>query len=248
MKVLGVIPARYGSTRLPAKPLLKINGKPLLEWVIRGVQEAQTLTDLVVATDHTEIAQLAKNLGVRAVMTDSDLPSGSDRVWAVAQNENADIVLNIQGDEPLIEPLWVDKLVNALKERPNIQMATLAHALPDDEIQNKGTVKLIMNRDHEAIYFSRWPIPYSRELSDKWPGTALKHIGLYAYHKEFLKEFCTQKPTAIEKAESLEQLRALWLGAKIYVVELDCISVGVDVATDIDRVSEILKKRMRAER
>lgn len=240
MKSLGVIPARYGSTRLPAKPLMKINGRPLLEWVIRGVREAKSLAGLVVATDHPEIANLAEGLGVEAVMTDPELPSGSDRVWAAAQNRDVDIVLNIQGDEPLIQPSWVDNLVGAFLERPHIQMATLAHALPADELQALGTVKLILNREKEAIYFSRFPIPYSREGLEKWSGTALKHIGLYGYKKDFLREFCAQKPTAIEKAESLEQLRALWLGAKIQVVEIDGHSVGVDTPDDAKKVAEIL--------
>lgn len=239
LTAIGVIPARYGSTRLPAKPLLKINGKPLLEWVIRGVREAKTLSELIVATDHAEIAGLAESLGVRAVMTDAGLPSGSDRVWAAAQNCNADIVLNIQGDEPLIQPFWVDNLVEAMSEKPQVEMATLAHALPENEVEEKGTVKLILNRRNEAIYFSRFAIPYSRESIEKWPGVALKHIGLYGYRKKFLREFCEQKPTAVEKAESLEQLRALWLGAKIHVVQIDGQSIGVDTADDVNRVEKI---------
>ncbi len=243
MKTVGVIPARYASTRLPAKPLLKINGKPLLEWVIRGVREAKSLNELLVATDHPEIAQLAKSLDVEAVMTDPALPSGSDRVWAAARGREADLILNIQGDEPLIAPSWIDGLIDCFAGRPHLQMATLAHALPADELDALGTVKVIMNRAGEAIYFSRFAIPYSREGLDKWPGTALKHIGLYAYKKSFLGQFCEQKPTAIEKAESLEQLRALWLGAKIHVVPVDAVSVGVDTPDDVKKVEAILAKR-----
>jgi 3-deoxy-manno-octulosonate cytidylyltransferase (CMP-KDO synthetase) len=242
MQVLGVIPARYGSTRLPAKPLLKINGRPLLEWVVRGVQKAETLSELVVATDHAEIAALAENLGVQAVMTDPNLPSGSDRVWAVAKTRNCDVVLNIQGDEPLIQPFWVDRLVGSLRDEAQLKMATLAHKLPNDELQTLGVVKVILNRNSEAIYFSRYPIPYSREGVDKWPGVALKHIGLYGYRKEFLQEFCGQSPTAIEKAESLEQLRAMWLGARIKVIEIDGVSIGVDTADDVKSVEKILQK------
>ncbi len=242
MQVLGVIPARYGSTRLPAKPLLKINGRPLLEWVVRGVQKAESLNELVVATDHHEIAALAEKLGVNAVMTDPNLPSGSDRVWAVAQARNCDVVLNIQGDEPLIQPFWVDRLVGALRDEPQLKMATLAHKLPPEELQSLGVVKLILNRQSEAIYFSRYPIPYSREGLEKWPNTALKHIGLYGYRKEFLKEFCAQPPTPIEKAESLEQLRAMWLGARIKVVEIDGLSIGVDTSDDVKNVEQILSK------
>lgn len=246
MQVLGVIPARYGSTRLPAKPLLKINGRPLLEWVVRGVQKAESLNQLVVATDHPEIAALAESLGVESMMTDPNLPSGSDRVWAVAQTRNCDVVLNIQGDEPLIQPFWVDRLVGALRDEPQIKMATLAHKLPNEELQSLGVVKLILNRNSEAIYFSRYPIPYSREGIEKWPNTALKHIGLYGYRKEFLKEFCAQTPTPIEKAESLEQLRAMWLGARIKVVEIDGLSIGVDTSDDVKNVEQILTKGGRS--
>jgi 3-deoxy-manno-octulosonate cytidylyltransferase (CMP-KDO synthetase) len=137
----------------------------------------------------------------------------------------------------------VDNLVNSFRENKNVEMATLAHPLPPHELEEKGTVKLITNRLGQAIYFSRYPIPYSREGLDKWPGTALKHIGLYAYQKKFLREFCAQKPTPIEKAESLEQLRALWMGAKIQVVELDCVSIGVDTAEDVQKVEAILRGR-----
>jgi 3-deoxy-manno-octulosonate cytidylyltransferase (CMP-KDO synthetase) len=243
MKAIGVIPARYGSTRLPAKPLLKINGKALLEWVVLGVKDCKSLAEVIVATDHADIANLAERLGVRAVMTDPELPSGSDRVWAAAKNIDADIVLNIQGDEPLIEAHWVDSLVNVFKEKKNIQMATIAHKLPADELSAVGTVKLITNQLGEAIYFSRFAIPYSREGLDKWPGIAKKHIGLYAYQKDFLQKFCAQKPTPVEKAESLEQLRALWMGAKIQVVELDCQSIGVDTSEDVTKVEAVLRGR-----
>lgn len=243
MKAIGVIPARYGSTRLPAKPLLKINGKPLLEWVICGVRDAKLLTELLVATDHPEIAQLAERCGVEAVMTDPQLPSGSDRVWAAVIDRKTDIVLNIQGDEPLIAPSWVDELISVFQKKPGLQMATLAHSLPVEELSAPGTVKVILNRDCEAIYFSRFAIPHSREGIDKWPGAALKHIGLYAYKKDFLRDFCAQKPIAIEKAESLEQLRALWLGAKIHVSTVEALSVGVDTADDVKKVEMILSSR-----
>lgn len=243
MIAIGVIPARYGSTRLVAKPLIKIHGRPLLEWVVRGVRDAKSLNEIIVATDHSEIANLAESLGVRAVMTDPNLPSGSDRVWAAAKDRKADIVLNIQGDEPLIEASWVDSLVQAMIKNPKVEMATLGHELPLNEMEEKGTVKLILNRANEAIYFSRYPIPYSREDAVKWPGTALKHIGLYAYRKDFLRDFCAQSPTAIEKCESLEQLRALWLGAKIHVTSINGVSVGVDTAEDVLKVEKILKER-----
>jgi 3-deoxy-manno-octulosonate cytidylyltransferase (CMP-KDO synthetase) len=238
MTALGVIPARYGSTRLPAKPLLKIKGRPLLEWVIRGVQDAESLDELVVATDHPEIAKLAESLGVEAVITDPAIPSGSDRVWAAAQNRKVDIVLNIQGDEALIQPFWVDRLIGAMKERPEVEMATLGHELRPEHMQDLNTVKLILNQRQEAIYFSRYPIPYSREGADKWPNTAWKHIGLYGYRKEFLRKFCAQAPVPLEKAESLEQLRALWLGGRIHVTQVDVQSVEVNTPDDVAKVEK----------
>lgn len=248
MKILGVIPARYASTRLPAKPLLDIGGKPLLQWVIEGVRESKKLSNLMVATDHHLIANLAESLGVQAVMTDPELPSGSDRVWAAAKDQDADVVLNIQGDEPLIEPRWIDDLASVFEKNPEAIMATLGHALPTNELNELGSVKLIRNQFSEAIYFSRFAIPYSREGVEKWPGTALKHIGLYGYKKSFLNKFCSQKPTALEKAESLEQLRALWMGAKINVVEINAMSVGVDTPDDVKKVEEILKQRTKSKK
>lgn len=243
MQVLGVIPARYGSTRLPAKPLLKINGRPLLEWVVDGVRSSGALTELIVATDHEEIANLAEKIGVAAVMTDTNLPSGSDRVWAVARDRSCDVVLNIQGDEPLIQPFWIDRLVAIFANKPEAQMATLAHRLAPEELQQPGVVKLVMNRQSEAIYFSRWPIPYSREGIEKYPGLAMKHIGLYGYRRDFLKTFCEQAPTPFERAESLEQLRALWLGERIHVATIDAVSVGVDTIDDVKLVESITKNK-----
>jgi 3-deoxy-manno-octulosonate cytidylyltransferase (CMP-KDO synthetase) len=241
MSAIGVIPARYGSTRLPAKPLLKINGRPLLEWVIRGVQSSKKLDELVVATDHEEIEKLARNLGVRAVMTDPNIPSGSDRVWAAARESGHNIVLNIQGDEPLIKSSWVDKVVDALTADASLEVATLAHPFPVNELSNLGSVKVILNKNNDAIYFSRYPIPYSRETHEKYPGACLKHVGIYGYKADFLKKYCAQAPTALERGESLEQLRALWLGARIHVVEIQDMSVGVDTPDDVKTVEGILK-------
>ncbi len=243
MQVLGVIPARYGSTRLPAKPLLKINGRPLLEWVVNGVRSAQGLNELIVATDHQDIANLAEKIGVRAVMTDPQLPSGSDRVWAAARERSCDVVLNIQGDEPLIQPFWIDRLIKIFSENSDAKMATLAHRLAPEELESRGVVKLIMNRRNEAIYFSRFAIPYSRESIEKYPGLALKHIGLYGYRREFLKTFCEQPATPLERAESLEQLRAMWLGERIHVATIDAVSVGVDTADDVRLVESLTAKR-----
>lgn len=242
MRFLGVIPARYGSTRLPAKPLLKISGRPLLQWVIEGAQKSKSLTELVVATDHLEIAKLAQSLGVEAVMTSPDLPSGSDRVWAAAQDKNADVILNIQGDEPLLKGEWIDRLIQPFLSEPQLKMATLAHPILAEELSSLSVVKVILNQNSEGIYFSRHAIPYTRQTFQESPNLCLKHIGLYAYKKDFLKKFCQTAPTTLERAESLEQLRALYLGERIKVLPIEALSIGVDTQDDVNSVSQILSK------
>lgn len=237
MKALGIIPARFGSTRFPGKPLKLIAGKPLLSWVIRASLKAKTLNEVIVATDHEEIKRLAEAEGVRAVMTDSDLPSGTDRVWAVAKDFDADVVINIQGDEPLLQGSLLDQLVQVFKQKNFPEMATLARPFQSKEdFLSINTAKVLVNENSDAIYFSRFPIPHSRdEVPSDFTG-ALKHIGIYGFQKEFLGRFCKQSPTTIETFEGLEQLRALHLGAKIRVLQVDYESWGVDTPEDIKRV------------
>ena len=198
LKIIGVIPARFHSSRFEGKPLKEIAGKPLLEWVIQGALQSKKLTEVIVATDDERIAQLAKKSGVEVVMTDSKLPSGSDRVWAAIANKPCDFVLNIQGDEPLITGQVLDTLAGALVE--GVDMATLARALKnDDELINPSVAKIVVNHKSVALYFSRLPIPYSRRAEPTAPYACLKHIGLYGYQREFLKRFCEQGPVEIEK-------------------------------------------------
>jgi 3-deoxy-manno-octulosonate cytidylyltransferase (CMP-KDO synthetase) len=242
-RVLGVIPARYAATRFPGKPLEKILGKELITWVIEGALQSTLLSEVLVATDDERIASVASKAGVRAVMTESALPSGSDRIWAAVKNENCDVVINIQGDEPLITGMLIDRLIEPALQDASLEMVTLAHPLSAEaELQSMNAVKVVVNQNSDALYFSRFPIPYSR-LSPKEAGlmAALKHIGLYAYRKSFLGQFCTTPPVDIEKAESLEQLRALHLGARIRVVPVRENLVGVDTPEDLRRVEEILK-------
>lgn len=244
MKFVGVIPARFASTRLPGKPLKMISGKPLLQWVIEGVSPSKKLSELIVATDHDEIFQLAENCGVKAIMTDSDLPSGSDRVWSAVSALEADVVINIQGDEPLIESSIIDQLCNAFEKEPEIKMATLAREHQTTDLADVTTAKIVLDKNGHAIYFSRFPIPYSREKNPELMGPGcLIHIGMYAYKKDFLKTFCEQKPTVLELYEGLEQLRALYLGAKIKVLKVDHHSWGVDTQSDIAIVEELIAKR-----
>ena len=240
MHSLGVIPARYGSTRLPAKPLKKIADKCLLEWVIEAVRNKTDLDEIIVATDHEEIVKLAESVGVEAVMTDPELASGSDRVYAASKDRGADIVLNIQGDEPLVKPEWVNQVVASFKDS-SVEMATIATDLEVTEMENHNVVKVICDQNQDAIYFSRFGIPHSRVNMSEMPGLTMQHIGLYGFRSEFLARFCDHPRTDLEKAESLEQLRAMYMGAKIKVVKVTGQSIGIDTPEDVKTLEAILK-------
>lgn len=241
MRFIGVIPARHASTRLPAKPLIKISGKPLLQWVTEAVKKTNGLSEIIVATDHQEILDLAKSLDVPAMMTDPDLASGTDRVNAAAKNSDADVVFNIQGDEPLVQAAWIEEIMEAFKKDPELKMATVATDLPSEELNEVSVVKVILDQNSNGIYFSRCPIPYTRKTMSEAPGLCLKHIGLYAFRKDFLKKFCETPATEVEKAESLEQLRALYLGERIRVIRVKGHTIGVDTPEDIIKTEKLLK-------
>lgn len=243
MRVVAVIPARYGSTRFPGKPLHKISGKPLLQWVIEGVKGCADLDHLIVATDHEGISSLARSLSVEVAMTDPSLPSGSDRVFAAIQNQEADVVLNIQGDEPLIRPEVVSRLIQPFRENSELDMATLARPSQKTDLESDTTAKIVLDANGYALYFSRYPIPYSRinwKDSDSLNG-CLTHIGLYGYKKSFLEAFCRQAPTVLELSEGLEQLRALYLGAQIKVEVVEHESWGVDTPEDVNKIERLLE-------
>ncbi len=244
MKVIVVIPARYGSTRFPGKPLVKIKDKTLIEWVIAGSQTSKYLTEIIVATDDERILTVAKNAGVKAVMTSEKCATGTDRVFEATKDIDFDVVINIQGDEPQISSKYIDPLVEAFLNQKNLDMATLAHPIELKDLENKNAVKVIKNINDEAIYFSRFAIPFSRVEADGETNAssvvALKHIGLYGYSKSFLKKFCETPMAAIEKYESLEQLRALHLGAKIKVITVAQAIQGVDTPEDLKIVEKYL--------
>ncbi|MGZ3794929.1 MAG: 3-deoxy-manno-octulosonate cytidylyltransferase [Pseudobdellovibrionaceae bacterium] len=246
MKFIGVIPARYASTRFPAKPLALLQGKPMIQWVVEGARKSKVLSEVIVATDHEEIRKVVEAIGGKVIMTDSDLPSGTDRIQAAVKDLDFDGVINIQGDEPLVNGELIDSLARLFHEGSGIDMATLAQAISLEELQSPNVVKVVLNRQNEAIYFSRYAIPYSRvsgsQAVAKDPSLAgcLKHIGMYAYTKKFLKTFCEAAPAAIEVAESLEQLRALYLGAKIKVLCVKEASLGVDTPEDLVKLEKIL--------
>lgn len=242
---VGIIPSRYGSTRFPGKPLVPIAGKPLLQWVIEGARTSRRLKEICVATDDERIAALARQCGVRAIMTDSELPTGTDRIHQAAKDLSADVVVNIQGDEPLIDGALLDKLVEPFETDANLEMATLGRALDDESLQSVNTAKIVVNARDEALYFSRFPIPYSRNkvAMGQAISAALKHIGIYAYRREFLARFCAAGTAQIEHAEGLEQLRALYLGARIKVVRVEHDSWGVDTPDDVQKIERIIRNR-----
>jgi 3-deoxy-manno-octulosonate cytidylyltransferase (CMP-KDO synthetase) len=241
MNIIGVIPARYGSTRFPGKPLVMLKGKPLLQWVVEGARKSTLLTRVIVATDDERIQKLCHEIKVDVVMTGSDCPTGTDRLFQATKDINFDVAINIQGDEPLIDETYINPLAEAFLQNPNLDMATLAHGLEPQDIDNPNAVKVIKNQNSEAIYFSRFAIPYSRKNFEAGSLAALKHIGLYGYTKAFLQKFCSTPPTELELNESLEQLRALYLGAKIKVIQVEKPTYGVDTEADLRKLEALLK-------
>ena len=244
MKILGVIPARFGSTRFPGKPLVSLQGRPLIQWTLEGAKKAKLLSDVIVATDDERIKKAVEDVGGKVVMTASELPTGSDRIHAAIQGLDCDVVINIQGDEPLVTGELVDRLAQVFIDEPSMDMATLAHPISEEELQSPNSVKVVLNHNDEALYFSRYAIPYSRNTAEKMGSHegSLKHIGMYAYSKKFLKKFCEAPPAFIENAESLEQLRALYLGAKIKVIRVKEASLGVDTPEDLVRLEKLLSQ------
>lgn len=237
---IGVIPSRLKATRFPDKPLAKIAGKSLIRRVAERTLKSKKLDKVIVATDSQLIADEVKGLGCEVVFTDPNLPSGTDRVHAAVKGLSADIVINIQGDEPLIHPDVIDGLVMALEKDLGLDLVTLGQDFKTaEEFQSPNNVKVILNNKSEAIYFSRFPIPFSRtEINDKlFPNpVCLKHIGLYGFRRTFLDTFCQTPVSILEKSESLEQLRAMSLGARIQVIKTHHFFQGVDVPEDIQKV------------
>lgn len=238
---LGIIPARWGSTRFPGKPLHQIAGKPLIRHVWERTQSCKLLDEVVVATDDQRIHDAACAFGAKAVMTSADHPTGTDRIAeAVAYNTDAAYVINIQGDEPLIEPGLIDQLASVLHEDPDISMATAANPILDDEAMNDpNVVKCVMTRNGEALYFSRSPIPYRR--ADSHDLVLYRHKGIYAYRRDFLEQFVQWPPSPLELAESLEQLRALENNARIKVLITDDESPGVDTIEQAQQIEHLLQ-------
>jgi len=233
--VIGVIPARYSSTRLPGKPLILINGKTMIQRVYEQALKSKLIDYVIAATDDKRIYNAVMDFGGNAEMTSKKHKSGTDRTGEIAKKVNCDIIVNIQGDEPFINPFNIDKAIKPLIENKNINVSTLCFKIKNKkEISDPNVVKVICDLDNNALYFSRNPIPYNRDRSKKI--VYYKHIGLYVYRKNYLLKLIKLKQTKAEKAEKLEQLRILESGERIKVIETKADSVSIDTISDLKKL------------
>jgi 3-deoxy-manno-octulosonate cytidylyltransferase (CMP-KDO synthetase) len=238
-RILGVIPARFASSRYPGKALARLAGKPMIEHVWERANMSRYLSDVLVATDDDRIAKAVHKFGGRVCMTRADHPSGTDRLAEIASSEDAALYVNIQGDEPLIDPEAIDAAILSVHGDEAVDMGTLKKQIIDPtDIVNTNVVKVVTNLLGDAIYFSRCPIPYERDGRTGVP-IYFKHIGLYVYRREFLLRYPDLTAGPLEEAERLEQLRALENGYRIRVVATDYESLGVDTPEDLERVNQL---------
>ena len=241
MKVLCVIPARYASTRLPGKPLSMIAGKPMIQHVYERACQAQLPDEVVVATDNELVEKAVLDFGGKAVMTSPDHPSGTDRLAEVAlMYPDVDVIVNVQGDEPMIPPEVIDRLAEAFNSDADLNMATMKVVMNEEDYENPAAVKVVTDQQGHALYFSRSLMPYPRNKPEGFK--VFKHVGIYAYRRNFLLKYAALAPTPLEKAESLEQLRALENGYKIKVLESDFQGIGVDTPEDLAAVNALFEK------
>jgi 3-deoxy-manno-octulosonate cytidylyltransferase (CMP-KDO synthetase) len=239
LKVIGVIPARFESARLQGKPLARIGGKTMIEHVYQRAARSTLLSDLVVATDDERIFRAVEEFGGKAAMTSPGHPSGTDRVAEIAAGSDADVVVNIQGDEPFLSPRVLDQLVEPFHLEPALEMTTLARKIAEPEsLQDTNVVKVVFDRRGDALYFSRSLIPHPRRAENH---TAYEHIGLYGFRRDFLLAYARLEPTPLERTEALEQLRALENGHAIrVVVTADHLGLSVDTPADLERANQFL--------
>jgi 3-deoxy-manno-octulosonate cytidylyltransferase (CMP-KDO synthetase) len=242
-RVVVVIPARYGSTRLPGKPLISLAGKPMIQRVCERAQMAKRVGRVIVATDDERIVKAVETFGGEARMTRPDHRTGTERVAEVAAHVEGEVFVNVQGDEPLLDPMAVDTAVNALLEEEPAKIATVATPIkvPAD-IMDPNVVKTVLDFDGNALYFSRAPIPWVRDTASKVQVRHLKHLGLYVFQRDALLEYPTLPQGELERVEQLEQLRWLENGWKIRVAEVEHDAVSVDVPEDVARVEKLLEK------
>lgn len=243
-KIVGVIPSRWGSTRFPGKSLALISGKPMIQWVVERVKQARMLDAVIVATDDARIAECVQALGipdVQVAMTRPDHPSGTDRIAEAVESLDVDSVINVQGDEPLIDPALIDELAGVISSG-EWDMATAATPIQDeDQINDPSVVKALFNRHGQALYFSRSTIPHIREPKGiPTNGVYWRHIGIYAYRRDYLLKLVAEPPCELENLEKLEQLRALDMGCRMKVIKTKDFGIGVDTPTDIAKAEALL--------
>ncbi len=242
-KVIAIIPARYASTRFPAKPLADIHGKPMLQHVYERSLKAKLVDDVIVATDDERIFSAARAFGAKVVMTSAEHETGTDRLAEVANTlVGAELIVNIQGDEPMIEPAMIDSAVAPLLAQADISMGTLMTAIDNRaDFVNPNVVKVVTDKHGTALYFSRAPIPCTRDPEVVHEGEyGFRHIGLYVYRRDFLLRYPHLQPTTLERAEKLEQLRVLQHGYRIHVALTEHQSMGVDTPEDLEKVKAAL--------
>ena len=241
-QVLVVIPARFASVRFPGKPLAPIAGKPMIQRVAERARLAQSVSRVLIATDDERIIQAARSFDVEAILTRGDHRTGTDRVAEVASRVEADIYLNVQGDEPLVDPAAIDAVAKALLDDPDANLATPVSPITHkNDIVDPNVVKAVLDFDSNALYFSRAPIPWVRDTASHVLARHWKHIGIYGFRRNALLEFPTLPPGELEHIEQLEQLRWLENGFRIRVVETTYDAVSVDIPSDVDRVEKILR-------
>jgi 3-deoxy-manno-octulosonate cytidylyltransferase (CMP-KDO synthetase) len=238
--VLAIIPARYQSTRLPGKALLEIDGRPMIEHVYRRAMAARSIDGVVVATDDLRILSAVERFGGAALLTSPSHPSATDRLAELAISLRCSLIVNIQGDEPMLDPGVIDATVAAMLQDASIEMATAARPVRPGELSNPHVVKVVTDQHGFALYFSRAPIPFGRDGSAA--DLARAHIGLYVYRREVLLHLAQLAPSPLERAEALEQLRALEHGIRIKVVDTTYESLGVDTPEDLERVRNLVKE------
>ncbi len=241
VRILAVIPARYASSRLPGKPLVQIDGRPMVQWVYEAAGRVPSVERVVVATDDGRVATAVAGFGGEAVVTSPDHPSGTDRVAEAARRIGAEVVVNLQGDEPLIDPQVVEQAIEPLLAEATVVMSTLCTRLHDEaQWRDPNVVKVVRGESGDALYFSRAPIPHPREATTLEECPAYKHLGLYCYRADFLQRLTELPPSPLERVERLEQLRVLEAGFAIRVVETVHDSVGVDTPDDLERVRALV--------
>ncbi|RKY61366.1 MAG: 3-deoxy-manno-octulosonate cytidylyltransferase [Candidatus Neomarinimicrobiota bacterium] len=242
MKAVGIIPARYHSTRLPGKPLVSIGGQSLIRRVYENVSRCQNLDAVIVATDDERIRSEVEKFGGQVRMTPPELPSGTDRCAFVAKDLNADIIANIQGDEPFLDTRLPDRGIKILAEQSDVNVVTAAHAgITDTQLNDPNVVKVLIDKNRNALYFSRRNIPYIRNQTTRFAHPAMLHIGLYIFRRDYLLKFVEMPRGRLEQLEELEQLRILENGDRIRVVLTDKFSLGIDTEEDVKQAERILR-------